>query len=219
MGIHLLPPLFKIIITPPVTELIIYAGDGDGYLIKTATPYASSHGAGSADSVDIASDTFAVGQFQVAGNWTIWRAGLPFDTSPIPPGAVITKAILSLYKQAHSYDVVDYPDLVVVDGSPIGAALDIADYGALLGEITSGGSISLPDTVTDAYNDIILDNYGRGLILKGGTTWLALRSSFDIGSYEKYGSISIYQANKGWKNPADHTQGYKPKLTVQYYIQ
>lgn len=219
MGIHLMPPLFKIIITPPVTEVIIYAEDGDGYLIKTATPYAACHDAGSADSIDIASDTFAVGQFKSGDDWTIWRAGLPFNTSVIPPNAVITKAILSLFKQAHSYDTSDPPELVVVDGASLAPALDVAGYGRLLAKTLSAGSIPIAGSVTAAYNEILLNGYGRGLINKGSTTWLALRTSFDIASYAKYGSISIYQANRGWLDPADHTLGYKPKLTVQYYIQ
>lgn len=216
MSIRMLTKLLKVVIAPKITEIIFYAEEGDGYVTNSDVDYTTAHDAANADSIDTTHDEIAAGISIaiVAGQWSFLRAVIPFDTSSIPPGARIISAILYLYGYASSYVTLDPCNIVIVDGNDCAAALELADYGVLLNKTVAGASMSVADFSTTGYNAFPLNKEGRSWINKGGTTKLAVRSSFDIDEYEEWGNVTFWSADKGFL--PDPTAGYKPKLVVQY---
>lgn len=152
---------------------------------KTNAVYATAHNAAASDVM--AHDPIRIGQ---EAGYVIWRAGAFFDTSSIPTTATIMSAILKLYGLASILDT--NFDLTVIDGTDLDNPSLHADYGELLNDTTSGGTISSSTWVVDAYNEIPLNSTGIGWITKGGTTKLALRSSREINSDVPPGITSEY---------------------------
>jgi hypothetical protein len=127
-----------------------------------------------------------VGEEHPAGGYPydIFRAGLLFDTTSIPPGALTTSAVLRLVKATIGPSADLYLDVVKgVLGSD--SQVSPGDYGALLGQTTPRGSVYIGDM--NAYptqTDVELDAAGRGEVVGGGVTRFGLRTSQDINAIE-----------------------------------
>lgn len=138
-----------------------------------------------------------IGQDYTTGTdrYNVRRGGLVFDTSVIPTSMIILAATLTLYGWAKDVDV-DF-SLTVVSGADLGDALVDADYGDLLDDTTSLGSILASDFLVGVVgvaqeNQITLNSTGLAAITRGGTTRFGLRSSRDISSTAPTNNVYEY---------------------------
>jgi len=192
-----------------MAEAIIEATN-DGYISKSDAVYLTAHGAASGNAYD---STVIGGQVvEVGQNTSFWiyRGGLIFDTSDIPANATITSAVLSFYIWAKSTAGSDFA-LTIVSGADLADTLVDADYGDLLDDITSFGSVVVSGLTTKAWNDLTLNALGSAAINKGGTTRFGARSSRDIGSNEPTGSDYVQWTSINHANKVKLTITYKEK--------
>jgi len=144
--------------------------------------------------------------------WEVYRDCLLFDTSSLPDNATITAVTLSLYCEFDQSGT-DF-DIVVVSGADINDPPVLADYGDLLDDTVSRGSINTSSIVANAYNDITLNATGISEISLTGVTKFGLRSSRDISStspgvppptHSEYVEFSL-----------SSTPNQEPKLVITY---
>jgi len=155
--------------------------------------YASVQGASTGDTPAEGDSIYEIGQDYVAGTtrYTVRRGGVIFDTSALPDDAVITSATLSFYGFASGQGVA--MSLTVVNGADIDwGVYDPADYGDLLDDTTSFGSIASSSWVNESYNDITLNASGLAVISLTGNTVFALRSSRDISATTPSDGVTEY---------------------------
>ncbi len=144
-----------------------------------------------------------------SGEYYVYRAVIPFDTSSLPENAVITGATLYLYGYDADYSDTDF-DLQVVRAQPAShAALIPADYSEL--EETPGGSLN---TATwqghNGVNPIRLTTEGISWINTSGITCLGLRSNRDINQTEPH----EHEFVNFWSSQSN--TDYRPVLEVEY---
>jgi len=196
----------------------------DGYMEGVWFPWADGHDAPSCLDPDCAiqgaeehlviAATYTPG-FSPEEHYYICRAWLYFDTSDIPPDAIITRAILALFPEHVVEDTPGYATLHVVEGVQA-TPLQPDDWGNHLDKIISGGSIAFADWVWGVYNVIELNATGIGWISKGGATKFCLRLAADIndtpppGPGSNQNAVVIYSAEKG--------ELYCPLLKVNYTL-
>ncbi len=193
--------------------LTVFSTSSDGHLmaVDLGGDYDAAHDSATANGeLSVDGQTFFVGQTLTGGdNYRIYRAGLFFDTSALPDGAIILSAVLSLYGNG-DFSSTDF-DITVVSGADLDDPMVVEDYGDLLDDIISMGTFdTTPGFSTSAYNDIVLNAIGLAAISKTGTTKFALRSSIDIGdtppTIDEF--VSIWANEKG--------SGFQPKLVITY---
>jgi len=169
----------------------------DGQLAIFNEPvYADAQSAAVADAKDDTAATAIIGQFD-DGDFNIWRSYFYFDTSPIPPGATVISANVSLYGSADNSDT-DF-DITIMNGQPTYPSdiLATSDY-----DIThysgNGGSLTTVGFNIAGYNHINLNATGLSWINLEGTTKLCILSSRDMAITEPTGSeyITVYTANE-----------------------
>ena len=172
------------------------------------------------DSVADDGTTLQIGQEGVllAGQeeYEVYRAVADFSLSSLPVNADITSVLLSLYHTA-IYLSSDF-DVTLVSAADIGATLVAADYGDLLDDTVSRGSITASTLVLDSYNDITLNATGVADILTaaGGTFRIAFRSSRDISQTSPgVGATGVYHTEAAIFSGHSVTNK-KPKLTINY---
>lgn len=138
------------------------------------------------------------------------RAGVFFDTSPLPSDAIIDSAKLTFYigEDDSSQDF----DIVVQNGQPTYPhdPMEVGDYNKA-NYSDDGGSINTLN-ITSPF-DIVLNATGISWINKDGTTKLCLRSSRDIaGTAPTYGVPEYIQLTDADQGPAT-----APTLTIEYH--
>jgi hypothetical protein len=159
-----------------------YATASDGHIAQYGATYSTVHNA--AQGVVGTGNQYSVGQMYYLGTYYIFRGGLFFNTASLPDGAVITGATLRLWG-AGNYSTTDF-NVTIVRGADLNNPLVAADYGDLLDETVSRGSLSTSGWVTGGWNSVSLNSTGLSEISKTGTTKFGLRSSRDIGSSTPY---------------------------------
>jgi hypothetical protein len=162
-------------------------------------PYPEIQDASSASQASIPERTILLtaGQDRAdSGEYYVYRAMIPFDTSSLPENSVITGATLYLYGYDADYSYTDF-DLQVVRAHPAShAALIKTDYSAF--STTPSGTLN-----TSAWqghngvNPIRLNNEGISWINTDGVTCLGIRSNRDIKQNPTNTSLSI----SGLHNP------------------
>ncbi len=216
MGIHLLPPQYELVIKPARKTAVILCDSGSGYVVDQDVDYTTCHDKLSSDLVFPGVTVAAVGQRYGAitppppDAYSIRRAGLIFDTTGLPADAQVMNVILSLYIDEDRSDQ-DFV-LTVVDGSVIHNPIVKADYGALLPQIESGGSLSTIGITVNQWSDIVLNPFGRSLIQIAAETKLGLRSGRDIGAIVPAYDVFEYIRFRAYY--AD--SAYRAKLTIEY---
>ncbi|MDD4890950.1 MAG: hypothetical protein PHU85_13595 [Phycisphaerae bacterium] len=106
----------------------------------------------------------------------IWRAALPFDTSDLPVGCIVSAATLKLYCTI-KYGLYDTLHAVSFGGSfPVSGT----DAWTAFGD-TSLGSLPAADLVQGQYNSITLN---PAAVSVGDTTKIGLRSEDDINAVQ-----------------------------------
>lgn len=201
-------------ITSPATFYPSYDGRIRG---ASQVDYASAHDAVNGDAVSDTGAAFEVGQYyrHAVTRWWIWRSAVFFDTSALPDDCEISSAVLSLYGGSlGDYSDTDF-DITLVSGADLADPLVVADYGDLLDDTTSYGSVTTLGWSTSGYNDITLNSTGRDAINKTGITKFGIRSSRDINSDDPKPDgengrewVNIYSNDKGGD--------YRPRLVITY---
>ncbi|MEA3486996.1 MAG: putative Ig domain-containing protein [Thermodesulfobacteriota bacterium] len=193
-----------------------YSGIGgvnDGFVFNHGfESYADIQSADSANEVSNPdhTTTLIIGQDRaVSGEYYVYRASIPFDTSNLPDDCTITGARLYLYGYDADYSDTDFNLEIVQSGQTSPASLSLSDYGCF--GTSSGGSFHSSGWQGDNGAVIIsLNAAGLNWINKTGLTALGLRSSRDISQSPPQGHefINIWSSESG--------SPYKPFLIVDY---
>ena len=187
-----------------------------GYVYKWATTYAPAHDA--AEGTNVYNDNYAsVGQGYVAGGTqhSVYRGGLIFDISEMGSGAFVTAATLSLMGKGDGSDT--NFDITVVSGTDLADTLVLADYGDLLNDVTSLGSLTTVGYQLEDWNVITINALGLKTIraaLSSGVLRFGVKSSRDI-------SITTPKLNganaREWITfHGSDTSDKEPTLTITY---
>ena len=173
---------------------------------KTDAVYATARNAVSADALN--QSIIYIGQ-DLAGNYTIYRGMLLFDTSAIPVDAIIFLAKIRLYALADWFPPAENL-LVVTNGQPARPS-DPVVVGDFDRTFYSGDGGSMELTLTSGqYVDITLNATGRSWINKGGITKFCLRTTFEID-----GDAPPTVQKASFEGPT-HAGGHDPKLILGY---
>jgi hypothetical protein len=185
------------------------AGESRAYTSNQLT-WAAAYSAADADGV--AANLIPAGSKVGAGNYSIGRAFLPFDTSLLPAGVSIQSAVLHLYRDDSitAFSNADTTALHVVSSTEANpASLAVGDYDAT--GAVSGGSINLASTSNTTYFTITLNATALSWVTKAGNTLLALRISTDLTNTEATGNNVIAMQARADANPPyleiTYTQG------------
>lgn len=180
-----------------------------------ATVYATAHNAAVAD--DITNAELITGQYHISSpvvGFHVYRDALVFDTSSLADDLVIVSARLKLWSKRIASVGVGF-DVVIVSGADIEDTPVVADYGDLLDDTATRGSVDTDDIGLEEAVYIDLNSTGISEINKTGLTKFGLRSSRDISSTEPSADtvewISFYHYAEG--------AGQKwPRLIITYNI-
>ncbi len=143
----------------------------------------------------------------------IYRAGSNFDLSSL--SGTVTAVDVGLYGVGDNSGT--NFDLTAVSGADLGDTYVVADYGDLLDDTVSYGSINTSAWVVEAYNTITLNATGIAVVqaAMGSTLRLGFRSSRDISSTTpKLNGGAEYTEDVSWYG--EGTANKKPKLTITY---
>ncbi|GAG90428.1 unnamed protein product, partial [marine sediment metagenome] len=144
----------------------------------------------------------------------IKRIGLHFDTSDLPDACVISAATLTLYLYWDRVASTDW-SITVVNGTDLANPSNTNDYGDLLDDVTSYGTVSTADGSNEGDPlAITINAAGLAQISKVGTTKFALRSSRDIGS-DAPTDRELYVLFS--RNEAEGAE-YRPTLVITYAL-
>jgi len=166
--------------------------------------------------IGVITTSIIAGQAREAGHQYIYRGGLYFDTSTLPPFSLIDQAELHLYGNPNSA-LHDEQDLVVVPGDALAdTGMVPADYGQLLFYTKEFGKFSVTaggmEWDIDGYNVIPLNTDGVAQINPYGITKYALRGSHDINNIPDTGFI---ERNRFGMNSYELGEGLMPLLKIK----
>ncbi|GAI35393.1 unnamed protein product, partial [marine sediment metagenome] len=156
--------------------------------------------------------------YRIRDRWySLLRSFLLFDTSIIPPTAVILGAHVRLYG-SYKYDGLDLPDFgpVICNSFPI-SNTDIvaADYQNIGHELLSHEHIHIGDWKVGDWNEFNLNGYGLDRIAKGGITKFGIRDW----RYDIQGVDPPWKSSKrmhiSWRS-AEDPDLYIPELVVTF---
>ena len=125
---------------------------------------------------------YYVGQWLTYGVHWVHRMGLYFPVPTFPQGINISSIKLRIWAFFLTSDIAF---VHAVDGTPIHEPAIKEDYGALLGQTESLGSVEVKTGVWKWF-DIELNEAGRALVIPEQTCKLALRTERDINSIPPY---------------------------------
>ena len=151
-----------------------------------------------------------------SGWCVLGRSITGFDTSSLPPGAVITSATLSIYGALKCMGGSYAPSINVYSASPASNTnLTNSDYLCLGSTPDCSTPISYTNFSVTGYNDFVLNAAGLSAINKNGVTNFGWR---EVGSdvantpqdcvYSPPSVLRFYTADQGG--------GYAPKLVINY---
>jgi len=161
----------------------IYAEAGDGQITSTNAVWNTAHDA-TTGSANAAITSFNVQSRHDGSTYRVSRVFVPFDTTSIPNGAIITAATLNLYVIATSNTDNDGDDWVnVVQTDQASTATldndDINNCGAVDNPTEGATRIDIGNITLNQYNVWTLNSTGLTWINKNGNTLLGLREGHD----------------------------------------
>lgn len=199
---------------PPVTKLYettfiadYYTTNCRNYTGASGESYESVHDAPVANG---SAQPFWVGQGRYGAPpyyYIINRCGVFFDTSSLPDKAEIVSVYLSFYCTALYWPGGPDFNFTIVNGDDLDMPISAENYGDLLDDTLSFGSLAFSSWVENQWNNIVLNASGLAKISKIGTTKFGIRSSNDIFSVIPTGE-EVIEAG-GWL-------ASKPKLVITY---
>lgn len=189
---------------PSSGTITFFCDDRDCYHHRNHATYLTAHDAatGTPHAYDA---SLLVGQKL---GYYIYRGVLYFDTIGLPSRINITSAKVSCW--CVDADAAAAWQLTLVEGDVTLSWPVVADYGALLDEITSFGTLASGDMTPGAWEEINLNAAGLAVISKIGTTTFGMRSNKDIAATAPAGTDTIEIAT--FEDSLAHT----PKLEVTY---
>jgi len=129
------------------------------------------------------SGVIAVGQGNIGDNFDYYiaRGYIEIDTTDLGAGVSIKNAYVGLHINGYSTIDNEFDLTIVSPDSLVGGSLALADYGNLLAQTTSYGSMTInTPSINNTWIVIKLNATGIAAINKGGVTKFAIRSSKDI---------------------------------------
>lgn len=190
MGIHLMPPLFELVIKPPpapgapyifVPETYGGANSCDGWIRKyyrrfTWAQIISGDGTEVCTSCDI--EPLHIIADSRTDLWlSLGRGYFLFDTSPLPDDCVIDTAELHIYVYDKYDSEVWKPNYNIYAANPASNnTLVLTDY-CKIGSTPYSDAIAYDDIATPSYNIWTLNSSGRAAIQKAGVTGFCLRNA------------------------------------------
>jgi len=234
MGIHIMLPLYKMVIPPPIIEPFYpephpeitsidgsvsqrYVGPGEGVDWATIIAEAGNLPEGHLTSINAPN----IKADSTANQWIINARGIfLFNTSSLPDTCTIVKAVFSLYGW-YKLDQFTIPlaiDVNVYSSNPAENFNVVgADY-ATLGSIPFCDTpITFDDWNITGRNYFVLNAAGRAAIPTTGITKLGTRNA----NYDVAGIAPNWESGKGaqmiaWA--AEQGDPYKPKLVITYRL-
>lgn len=206
------------------TTVDFFPTTGDGYVNAANASWAAAHDAAVGTAAYVTQTISSVGSGIVGLAYRIERGFLPFDTSALPAGAVVTDAILKVtptYVYDADNDGTDW--LTVVNSTQASTTtLTTADY-PLDGPPTSppqgvdaADRQDLTNLAVGVPVSFRLNAAGRSWVVPGGVTRLGLREGHDatggayVGTPYTYDRLS-YASSRG-------AAGSRPRLSVTYVL-
>ncbi|MBU0847404.1 hypothetical protein KKH23_09500 [Patescibacteria group bacterium] len=193
-----------------MAEIVVEASGG-GHLysgVEYFETYAEAHdiAIGVADEGGL-----IVGQQGPADEFAVHRGGLVFNLAG-QKAVTPTGCTISLFEDSGEPPDTHF-DIVIVSGADLGDTMEGADFGKLLDEITSLGSLSTEDWVPFDWNTITLNATGiaavKAALAAGGKIRFGVRSSKDIDSISPTSQDTVW--TRGYAD-----EGLEPKLTITY---
>ncbi len=214
MGIHMMTPLYEMVIKRPLLSMVFYALANNRHIRSNNIAWPACQ-AGSSLMIHpwYAPPTCRlVTRASLTVSFWIARSFLSFDTASLPNAAKIVGAQLSPYAEAaRRTSSVVHPYLQVTKGYQSDPIV-IGDWHAQTPETLVLGQIDLAAIVNNAYNPIALNQDGLDHINLTGETKYCIRQQMDTDNFRPpLGTNEIYY----------HSQqkgvGYRPMLSVYYY--
>ncbi len=161
--------------------------NGQGYVACNQSVYATGHDQASADSLTNYNQYHPIGQrynISALAKYQIFRTVMRFDLSSVPAGTSILRAVMTILRGSGFPTQYRDWDIVLVDGSDCTDPIVNADYGDLLDDTTSLGSVAISETTVSTTFNITLNATGRSFLESkiGSVAVIAIRSSEDISS-------------------------------------
>lgn len=146
--------------------------------------------------------------------WQISRSGISFAVSP----ASIVAASIFLHLNNNYLDTTDgHFDTILVSGADLADTLVAADYGELLDDVTSFGSINSANITLNDWNEIPLNAAGLVALnaaLASGKFRVGVRHSKDVNDTPPNGtSYAYFYGYTGADKPKiTYTTGFIPRI-------
>jgi len=232
MGIHIMPPLYKMVIVPPEVVIVDIYPDAhpesvsvDGYVWHffgaglSWADLVAAEGAGSTD------DATVIGcfTFQGAIDENLWisltRGIFLFYTSSLTGNAKIISATLSLFGDSKLDELGAAPDVNIYSSAPLSnTLLWRGDYNSLGSTPFCDTPIAYGDWDVAGYNDFILNAAGIAAINKTGVTKLGTRNvNYDVAGIAP-NWVSTHKRSNVICVSAEGDADKRPKLTITYKI-
>lgn len=214
MGIHMMTPLYEMVIKKVLAEEVFLAQSDNRTLWYTwgTWPLTWSQPNGTIGPWHDA-PTYALyaGIRQTASSF-IWRSYLKFNTSPLPDRARLQSAKLWLFITYHLMtSSEDNPYLYITQGVQDIPVIP-SNYSAQLPYVTPFGQHRYDTLINGRYNDIDLNQDGLDAINLTGLTKFCLRGEMDVRNIPPplgENMAGYHSQQKG--------AGYYPMLSVYYY--
>lgn len=169
---------FPLVIDDSVSYTV---GPGDGYVGNDGTTYATVRGAADGNNADYTAQTMNMGQYLSGSTYYVWRVFLPFDTSGLPDGDVISAATLHQYCEGDR-STVDFNFALVEATQASPSQLVVGDFskcGDLSNPTLWSSVVNTADVTASTWIEIGLNAAGRAGINKTGWTKIGIRSEED----------------------------------------
>lgn len=231
MGIHIMPPLYKMVIVPPgpaygppVTVKFypdhhpeLTSVDGWAMRADANITWADIHdGVGNYSGDDDVILWLYICSGTLANRWIyLRRTAILFDTSIIPAGSLIDPATLNMLCGTKINTLGGSPSVGVYGSYPLSnTAIVNADY-QRFNAVPLSDIIPYADLTIEAWTVFTLNDAGKALIIPGGITKLGIReATYDAADtpppWSSYNNIDLR-----WSS-ADNPPELRPYLEVTY---
>ncbi|KKN35589.1 hypothetical protein LCGC14_0781990 [marine sediment metagenome] len=162
---------------------------------------------------------WAIGGVEPSGSWAyMHRSIFLFDTSALPPNAIISAATFSVYGAYKVDPLGDFPGLKVYSSAPVSnTELAGGDFNSFGSTQFCDQPVTFPNFDVSDYNDFTLNAAGLAAISLTGVTKLGLRGwNYDTPPNAPSWANSKYTDLEGFYS--DKGAGFKPKLVVTFSV-